>query len=188
MSDNDNGNTPANIPATGETPTPGGKRRRFFKRLGIATLIGGIAAGIGFKAFANGGHGCYHRTGFMAGPMDPAALEQNLDRFLKHAYVEIDATAEQKERLGPLVKQAAKDLLPLRDKMREAHARGIELLNQPVIDRAALEQLRAGQMQLAEAGSKRLTQALADIAEVLTPAQRKDLAERMERRRGWHRG
>jgi len=37
-------------------------RRRFFKRAAIATLIGGIAAGIGIKAFAHGGgYGGWHR-------------------------------------------------------------------------------------------------------------------------------
>jgi len=53
--------------------------------------------------------------------------------------------------------------------------------------RQAIERLRAAQMQLAEAGSKRLAEALADAAEVLTPAQRTLLAERIaHRRRRWH--
>ncbi len=50
-----------------------------------------------------------------------------------------------------------------------------------------LEALRANQLQLAEQASKRFTQALADIADVLTPEQRKQLAERMGRWHG-HRG
>ncbi len=73
-----------------------GKRRKFFKRAAIATLIGGIAAGIGFKAFAQGGGCGWHRCGYAAGPLDPAAVDQHLDRALKHLYVEIDATDEQK--------------------------------------------------------------------------------------------
>src|SRR5256885_13979559 len=40
-----------------------GKRRKYFKRAAIATLIGGIAAGIGFKAFAQGGCGLDPRGG-----------------------------------------------------------------------------------------------------------------------------
>jgi protein CpxP len=155
------------------------KRRRFFKRAAIATLIGGIAAGIGIKAFAHGG-------GFMDGPLDPAAVDEHLERMLKHLYVEIDATDEQKERLGPIVKQAAKDLLPLRKKMRAARTQAIELLTRDTIDRSAIEALRAGQLQLAEQASRRIAQSLADVAEVLTPAQRKELAARIERhRRGW---
>jgi Spy/CpxP family protein refolding chaperone len=156
------------------------KRRGFFKRAAIATLIGGIAAGIGFKAFAQGGGCGWHRSGFAPGPIDPAALDQHLERGLKHLYVEIDATDEQKQRLEPIVKQAVKDLLPLRDKAHAARKQAVELLAADRIDRGAIETLRAEQLQLAEQASKRFTLALADVAEVLTPAQRKQIAERME--------
>ncbi|HZE59803.1 MAG TPA: Spy/CpxP family protein refolding chaperone [Burkholderiales bacterium] len=157
-----------------------GKRRRFFKRAAIATLIGGIAAGIGFKAFAQGGGCGWHRCGYAAGPLDPAAVDQHLDRALKHLYVEIDATDEQKQRLEPIVKQAVKDLLPVREKAHAARKQAVELLAAERIDRGAIETLRAEQLQLAEQASKRFTQALADVAEVLTPVQRKQIAERME--------
>ena len=157
-----------------------GKRRRFFKRAAIATLIGGIAAGIGFKAFAQGSGCGWHRCGYAAGPLDPAAVDQHLDRALKHLYVEIDATDEQKQRLEPIVKQAVKDLLPLREKALNARKQAVGLLAADHIDRGTIESLRAEQIQLAEQASKRLTQALADVAEVLTPAQRKQIAERME--------
>jgi periplasmic protein CpxP/Spy len=181
-----NENQPA---ATDTTPAAGANRRRLFKRLGIATLIGGIAAGIGFKSFAGGGHGCHARGGFMAGSFDPAAMDERLERMLKHLYVEIDATEAQKQKLGPILKQAASDLLPLRAKMQAARIEATQLLTRDSIDRAALETLRAEQLQQAEAASKRISQALADAAEVLTPAQRKQLAARMERhRRGWQQG
>jgi protein CpxP len=159
-------------------------RRRFFRRAAIATLIGGIAAGIGLKAFAQGGgYGCWHRGGFMAGPLDPARVDEHLERMLKHVYVEIDATEEQKQRLAPIVKQAARDLLPLRERMHDARRKALELLTQDRIDRAAIETLRAEQLQLAEQASTRIARALADAAEVLTPAQRKELAARVERHR-----
>jgi periplasmic protein CpxP/Spy len=165
------------------------KRRKFFKRAAIATLIGGVAAAIGFKAYAEEGGCGWHRAGFAAGPLDPAAVDEHLDRMLKHLYVEIDATEEQKQKLEPIVKQAAKDLLPLRDKARAARKRAVELLTADAVDRAAVEALRAEQIQLAEQASRRLTQALADVAEVLTPAQRRQIAERMERHgRGWRHG
>lgn len=174
--------------ATDTTTAAGTTRRRLFKRLGIATLIGGLAAGIGFKAFA-GGHGCHGRGGFMAGNLDPAAMDERLERMLKHLYVEIDATEAQKQKLGPILKQAANELLPLRGKMQAARTQATELLTRDSIDRAALETLRAEQLQQADAASRRVAQALADVAEVLTPAQRKQVAARMERhRRGWHQG
>jgi Spy/CpxP family protein refolding chaperone len=106
---------------------------------------------------------------------------------LKHLYVEIDATDEQKQRLAPIVKQAAKDLLPMREKMRDARKKAVELLTQDSIDRVAIETLRAEQIRFAEQASSRVAQALADAAEVLTPAQRKELAGRISRWHG-HRG
>jgi Spy/CpxP family protein refolding chaperone len=165
-------------------------RRRFFKRAAIATLIGGIAAGIGITTFAQGGgFGGWRCGGFMAGPLDPARVDEHLERMLKHLYVEIEATDEQKRRLAPIVKQAAKDLLPLRERMHDARRKALALLMQDSIDRAAIETLRAEQLQLAEQASTHIARALADAAEVLTSAQRKELAMRVERhRRGWHHG
>ena len=175
--------------ATKQTPSlERGPRRRFFKRAAIATLIGGIAAGIGIKAFAHGPGG-WHRGGSMAGPLDPAQVDEHVDRMLKHLYVEIDATEEQKQKLAPIVKQAAKDLLPLRERIREARGKALELLTQDSVDRTAIEALRAEHLQLAEQASRRVAQSLADAAEVLTPAQRKELAARVEKhRRGWRHG
>ena len=102
---------------------------------------------------------------------------------LKHLHVEIDATDAQQQQLIPIVKGAAQDLLPLRAKMHDARRQAVELLSQQNIDRAALETLRAEQLKLAEMASQRFTQALADVADVLTPDQRKQLAERINR---WH--
>ncbi len=156
-------------------------RRRFFGRAALATLVGGLAAGIGLKAYAHGG---WRRGGF-----DPATLDERLDRMLKHAYIEIDATEEQKAKLAPIVKDAAKDLLPLREKLRAARKEAMALFSAERIDREAIERLRAGQLATADEASKRLARGLADVAEVLTPAQRGQLAERAARhRRRWHRG
>jgi Spy/CpxP family protein refolding chaperone len=174
---------------TTQSPDPGRKpRRSFFRRAAIATLIGGLTAGIGYKAFAHGGYGGWHRGGFMAGPLDPAQVDEHVERMLKHLYVEIDATDEQKQRLAPIVKQAVKDLLPLRDKAGEARKRAAELLTQDSVDRAAIEALRTEQLQLVEQGSRRFTQALADVADVLTPAQRRQVAQHFERYRSWRHG
>ena len=169
-------------------PSADKPRRRFFRRAAIATVIAALASGVGLTAFAYGhGGGGWHRGGFMGAHLDPAKLDAHLDRMLKHLYVEVDATDAQKQQLGPIVKAAARDLLPMRDRMRDARLQAVALLSQPSIDRAAIEALRANQLQLAEQASKRFTEALADVADVLTPEQRKQLAERVSRWRG-HRG
>jgi periplasmic protein CpxP/Spy len=162
-------------------------RRRFFRRAAIATVIAAVATGIGVRAFAQGGAcGRWHRGGFMGAPLDPAKLDEHLDRMLKHLYVEIDATDAQKQQIAPIIKGAARDLMPLRAQMHDARRQAIELLSQASIDRAALEALRASQLTLAEEASKRFTQALADVADALTPEQRKQLVERIGRWHGHH--
>ena len=168
------------------SPSGGGNpRRRFFWRAATATVIAGLATGIGTRAFAHGGGFCgWQRGGFMGAALDPATLDAHLDRALKRLYVEIGATDAQKEQLAPIVKSAARELLPLRAKMHAARRQAVDLLSQQSIDRAALEALRADQVKLAEQASQRLTQALADVADVLTPEQRKQLAERITTR--WH--
>lgn len=150
------------------------------RRITLATLAGGIAGAVGFKALAHGrGHG--------SGPIDPADLDRHLERMLKHLYVEIDATEAQKQQLGPIVKQAARDLLPMRERLHAARREALELLAQERVDPAALEALRAKQIALADEASRRLTRAIGEAADVLTPAQRKELAAHFARRHGrWH--
>lgn len=155
-------------------------RRTWFRRVVLGTLGAAAAVGIGAAAFGHGGQG-----GFAERLRDPARL----DRMLQHLYVEIDATDEQKQKIKPIVSRAVNDLLPLHEKLHAARTRAIDLVRAPSVDRAAIESLRAEQLQLADQASRRLTQALADLAEVLTPEQRRDIAERMSRRHGrWHRG
>jgi len=156
-------------------------RRRFFRRAAAAGAFAGLA-GLGLGAIAHG------RGGYGGAPLDPAQLDERLDRMLKHLYVEIDATEAQQKKLDPIVRSAAKDLLPLRRRLREARLQAMDLFTRDHVDRAAFEKLRAEQMELADRASKRLTEALADAAEVLTPLQRKQLAERFRHLRGrrWH--
>lgn len=104
------------------TPPQATPRRRWLRRTAIGVMAIGLAAGVGWQAYAGGDHGGRHghARGFMSGSMDPVAMDARLDRMLKHLYVEIDATEAQKSKLGPIIKAAAKDLAPMRDKVRTA--------------------------------------------------------------------
>ncbi|MGQ0545926.1 MAG: Spy/CpxP family protein refolding chaperone [Betaproteobacteria bacterium] len=152
-----------------------------FRRITLAGLIGGIAAGFSWKAFGQGRHG------FHGG----ANLDERIDKMVKHLAIEIDATPEQQQKLAAIAKAAAKDLAPLRGQAMETRKQAMELLSAPSVDRAGLEKLRVSKLQHADAASRRITQALGDAAEVLTPEQRVKLAEhvaRMGHRRHRHRG
>jgi Spy/CpxP family protein refolding chaperone len=137
-------------------------------------------------------HGGWHHGGFMDGPVDPAAIEAHADRAVRHLAIEIDATPEQQDKLRAIVKAALEDLLPLRDRLRAGHLEAHDLLTRPTVDRAALDRFRAQKVALVDTASKRITEAIGDAAEVLTPEQRRKIGELLQRRRGhwqgWHRG
>lgn len=136
-----------------------------YRRVTLATLLGGLAAGAGLKASAHGG--------------------RHLERMLKHLYVEIDATEEQKQRLEPIVKDTLRELAPVRRNLHAARGEALKLLSQDRVDAGALETLRARQIQLADEASRRVTRALVDASEVLNPQQRRKLAAHFTHQRRW---
>jgi periplasmic protein CpxP/Spy len=150
------------------------------RRFTLAALVGGAAAASSFAALAQRGHGGRHH-----GAMDPAQFEQHLERMLKHLYVEIDATEEQKQRLDPLIKQTVRELAPLRRNLHAARGEALKLLSQDTVDAGALETLRARQIGLADEASRKVTRALVDASEVLNPQQRRKLAMHFAHQRRW---
>jgi Spy/CpxP family protein refolding chaperone len=161
-------------------------RGRFWRRTSVK--LGAVA--LAAVALAACGHGGPRGGGFGDGPrgmrgaaMDPQQVDARIDRMVQWVLSDVNATDDQKQKVSAIAKSAAADLRPLYGKAREARRAGVDLLAQPSVDRSALERLRAEQSQAMDAGSKRVTQALADIADVLTPEQRLRLKERMEQRR-----
>jgi Spy/CpxP family protein refolding chaperone len=105
----------------------------------------------------------------------------------KHMAIELDATQDQQVKLANIAKAAVADLRPLREKAQAARTQAVTLLTAPNIDRTAIERLRAEQVGLAETASKRIAQALADAADVLSPEQRRKVADWMAHRGQWWR-
>jgi Spy/CpxP family protein refolding chaperone len=116
------------------------------------------------------------RSDLFSGAVE-AIVDAHIDRLIRHVGVEIDTTAEQQDKLRSIAHAAVKDLLPVREKVQAARETGRELLMQQTIDRAALEKLRADQIAIHDAASRRLIQAIADAAETLTPEQRRKVAD-----------
>ncbi len=163
------------------TPTSPGapSARRLFSRYPAGAFLAGAAlvAGVGGLARSEAMSGWHH--GMMDGAHSAAEVSAHVDHMLKHFYVEVDATDAQKAQIGPLVKQAVNDLMPLHAQLQSAHSHAMQALEQPTVDRASLEAARAEHLQIAGEASKRIVQLFGDVGDVLTPAQRKALAEHL---------
>ena len=124
--------------------------------------------------------------------MSDAEIEKKVTRAVKHISIEIDATEEQEAKITALVVAVAKDLRPLRGEFKAAGDDMHRLLTASTIDREAIEKVRAERIAEADRVSKEIVNALADVAEVLTPAQREIVDERLDQlkfmRRHWRRG
>ncbi len=164
---------------TKTTPLANGKRRTFQALAAVATL-GLLGKAVAQSAPPHGGRG------------DPTAMiERRIDGLIKM----INGTPEQKTKLVALAQAAMNEMKPLREQMMAARKKGMELLSAASIDRSAIDKLRGEQIQLADALSRRMSTQMMDAAEVLTPAQRTQVAEKMKSRGehgrgGWggHRG
>jgi protein CpxP len=181
-------------------PVPRTRRGRtllFATLIAATAIITGAAVSKAFSnpfAFGPGWNGARGHWGSVS--LDPAQIEDRADRMVRHLSIELDATNEQQEKLRGVMRGMLKDVLPARERARAARQQARELLTATTIDRAAMEKLRADQIALADTVSKRITQALGDAAEALSPEQRRKLADRFPPRGpgmgfgpgGWHRG
>lgn len=190
-----------------QSPAPavaGNRTPRRWRSVAFATallLTGGILGAVlqhgafawtrgdfGPMGWSDGPHGMrggmHGGPGFAGGMFGPSRVEFAVDRTLGS----VDATSDQRRKVTAIAERAADDLLALRDKHLEGRKQIGEALAAATVDRSKIEALRVEQMKLAETASKRVTDALADAAEVLTPDQRAELARRFERHRRWFRG
>jgi protein CpxP len=156
------------------------RRGVLYGLLGSAVLAAAFAARpIAAAAQSGGWHRFGGRFGHHGG--NPEAMRDHVQVAVKWALREVDASEDQQKKVGDILTGAVDELLRLKDRHRanrEAFAAG---LAGATVDRAAVEQARQAEMAVAEEASRRLAQALADAAEVLTPQQRQELLERAHR-------
>lgn len=112
--------------------------------------------------------------------VNPVNMAKHIERMVTHVLP--NGTPEQKARLKEIAEACAADMKPLHQQIRDGHKEAVKILTQPTVDRNALEAVRAAQMQRMDQASRRMTQAAADAAEVLTPEQRAKFAEHLHKR------
>jgi protein CpxP len=169
------------LPAPPAPPTRRHRGLLAFAVIAVAVVAGltgnllttAFGQGFAWQAWHNGGFA----GGFMGGPLTPAQIDDRIDKATKHLAIELDASADQQMKIAGIAKAAVGDLLPMREKAQAAHREAVALLTAPTVDRAAIEKLRADQVALADAASKRIAQAAADASDVLNPDQRHKIAD-----------
>jgi len=161
------------------------KRTILYGVIGAGALLTLIAARP-ITAAIQQSAGFHHSWGGRWGghAMSPEAAKEHLQIASKWLLRDIDASAEQQDRVNAIVTGAVDDLFRLRARHQQNRDAFHAQLGGATIDRAALEEIRKSEMGVADEASKRLVQALADVSDVLTPEQRQALAERIHRHHG----
>jgi protein CpxP len=123
------------------------------------------------------GHG-FGRPAFAARLLeDPAAAKQHVATVSELVLRGVGATEEQKQRTKQITDRLIDQLGPLVERHQALHQALVAELAKAEIDRAAIEKLRQDGMGLADEASKIAVAGVEDIADVLTPDQRKELID-----------
>jgi len=155
---------------------------RLMMRLMAASVFVVAAAGAAFSAHAQGHHGPGRGgpdgPGMMMFGGPPEHARRSVDRLLDG----LNATDAQRTQIRQIAIAAATDLKAQREAARGLHEKGMQIFTAPTVDAAAAESLRQQMSAQREQASKRMLQAMLDVANVLTPEQRAKIGERMKER------
>ncbi len=147
-------------------------------RLFAGALLVALLGTVTLSAMAQGDrHGPGHHGPAAAGmgmPMQGHMLERMLDR--------VNATPEQRAQIKQIAERTATDMKAQHGGSRALREQAATLFAQPVVDANAAEALRLQMMQQHDQRSRRMMQVMLEVSRVLTPDQRKQLAETMARR------
>ena len=161
-------------PATTAVPAP---RRGL--RLLIVGLLVGVLGSIGLTAWAQSEHGMGAPRGggmmFMGSP-------EHVDHMVDHMLKGLNATDAQRAQIKKIAEAAATDLKAQHEAAKGLHEQGMAIFTAPTVDANAAEALRQKMLAQHDQASKRVLQAMLDIANVLTPEQRAKFGERMKQR------
>jgi len=179
-----------------DTKKPSGGHRWLWAGGGLlagVTVLAAVAAIAAPRvmAFHSGGHGFrahplaarfalghgVGRPGMATLLEDPAAAKEHIATVSDFVLRSVSATDEQKQKTKQITDRLVDQVRPLVERHRALHEAMVAELAKPEIDRAAIEKLRQDGMALADEASRIALSGVEDIADVLTPEQRKELIE-----------
>lgn len=145
-----------------------------------------LAAALAVPAFA---HAPGPRGGGMGGPgmMLFAGSPERISRAVDHLLNGLNASDAQRSQIKQIAQAAAADLKQQHAAARSLHQQEAQIFTAPTVDANAAEQLRQRMLAQHDQASRRVTQAMVDVAQVLTPEQRAALGQRLQKRAAaWH--
>jgi len=158
------------------------RREYWLAGLALATLAAvavAVPAAMASRGFPGGGHGPGH--GLLQDPDQARARAGAAAEWVLRA---VDGTEAQKEQARQVTDRLVDDLLPIASRHQDLRGAMARELAGADVDRAALEQLRQKEVALADDASRVVVTAAGDLAEILTPAQRRDLVALLQRFHG----
>jgi Spy/CpxP family protein refolding chaperone len=162
--------------ANGATPEKPETGANWVRRGLVAALAAAAVAGVGVTLAEGSGWGPGHGGPGGWGHGGRGFGEHRFERMLD----EVDATADQEKKIWEIVDGARGEIRPLMREFRGTREQLATLLSAPTIDRAAVEKLRVERVASIDDASKKVTDALVNAAETLSPEQRAKLAERLK--------
>jgi len=153
--------------------------RRRWIGLSLAGIAGAGALGalVAAPALGGGGGGGWfgHGHGGWGRHGHHRFSEEQIRDHVEWMLRDVDASDEQVDRITAIATGTVTELRGLHEAHRGAREQITAALGGATVDRAALETLRAEHIAAADDASRKITDALAQIAEVLTPEQRAEL-------------
>ncbi len=148
-------------------------KRGSWKRRGLiaAGLAAALAGAVGI-AWAAGVGPAMAGHGFCKQGMARDFVEFRIHK----ALAKVNASEAQEQQITAIVDGLFAEHQAMAAERTQLHQRIAAALTGPTVDRAALEAVRVEVVQHIDQGSKDLAKAIGDIAEILTPAQRQQLA------------
>ncbi len=144
----------------------GGSRRLFRDAalLACALLAAAVVAGCGRH---------HHRSA-----KSPEEFRERFGKYTERALKKADATDDQKAKIRPIADDLATALYGFREEHRAIRRRFIDAFEAEKVNPEEVAKIREDALALADRASKKVTESLVKASEVLSPAQRRKLAER----------
>lgn len=150
-------------------------KSRGHRRWGRRALLSlGLLLGLGGVAIASGPSMHQH-------PRTPEEARAHVDGMIDHLIEKVDGSEAQRTALKAIAGRTAPQMEAMHSEGRDIKGELRDLLTADKIDRVALEEARKDAVDLVERGSKLVLAGVADAAETLTPAQRRQIAETIAR-------